>query len=153
MINIQKFRHVAIIVEDLDRMVEFYTRVLGLELKRNFDIESEEFRKGIGIKDAKARGAHLMVPDSNVEIELFQFIDDLRVKEKTSVANMIGYRHMAFIVDDLDKTVEILKGNGVEFFSEPITVNEPESVRGFRFVYFRDPEGNIIELNTLPEKA
>ncbi len=153
MINIQRFRHVAIIVEDLDRMVEFYTRVLGLELKRDFEIESEEFRKGIGIKDAKARGAHLMVPDSNVEIELFQFIDNQSVREKTSIANMIGYRHMAFIVDDLDKTVEILKGNGVEFFSEPITVNEPESVRGFRFVYFRDPEGNIIELNKLPEKA
>ncbi len=153
MINIQRFRHVAIVVEDLDRMVEFYTGVLGLKLKRNFDIESEEFRKGIGIKDAKARGAHLMVPDSNVEIELFQFIDNQCEKGKTSVANMIGYRHMAFIVDDLEKAVEILKENGVEFFSEPITVNEPESVRGFRFVYFRDPEGNIIELNKLPEKA
>jgi len=153
MINIQRFRHVAIIVEDLDRMVEFYTKVLGLKLKRDFGIESEEFRKGIGIKDAKAKGAHLMVPDSNVEIELFQFIDNHSVEEKTSIANMIGYRHMAFIVDDLDKSFEILKGNGVEFFSDPITVNEPESVRGFRFVYFRDPEGNIIELNKLPEKA
>ncbi len=153
MINIQRFRHVAIIVEDLDRMVEFYTGILGLELKRNFEIESEEFRTGFGIKDAKARGAHLMVPDSNVEIELFQFIDNQGAKGKTSNANMIGYRHMAFIVDDLDKSFEILKGNGVEFFSEPITVNEPESVRGFRFVYFRDPEGNIIELNKLPEKA
>ncbi len=153
MINIQRFRHVAIIVEDLDRMVKFYTGVLGLELKRDFEIESEEFRTGIGIKDAKARGAHLMVPDSNVEIELFQFIDHQSAKEKTSIANMIGYRHMAFIVDDLEKAVEILKGNGVELFSEPITVNEPESVRGFRFVYFRDPEGNIIELNKLPEKA
>jgi catechol 2,3-dioxygenase-like lactoylglutathione lyase family enzyme len=75
------------------------------------------------------------------------------VKEKASIANMIGYRHIAFIVDDLDKSFEILKGNGVEFFSEPITVSEPESVKGFRFVYFRDPEGNIIELNKLPEKA
>ncbi len=153
MINIQRFRHVALVVRDLDRMVEFYTRLLGLKLKRTFEIESEEFRKGIGVKNAKAKGAHLMVPDSNVEIELFQFIDNLRVKEKTSVANMIGYRHMAFIVDDLDKTVETLKGKGVELFSDPITVNEPESVRGFRFVYFRDPEGNIIELNKLPEKA
>ena len=153
MINIQRFRHVAIIVEDLDRMVEFYTRVLGLELKRQFEIESEEFREGIGIEDAKARGAHLMVPDSNIEIELFQFIHSQGVKEKASIANMIGYRHIAFIVDDLDKSFEILKGNGVEFFSDPITVNEPESVRGFRFVYFRDPEGNIIELNKLPEKA
>jgi len=153
MIKIQRFRHVAIVVEDLDRMVEFYTGVLGLKLKRNFEIESEEFRTGIGIKDAKARGAHLMVPDSNVEIELFQFTNSQSVKERTSIANMIGYRHMAFIVDDLEKAVEILKGNGVEFFSEPITVNEPESVRGFRFVYFRDPEGNIIELNKLPEKA
>ena len=153
MINIRRFRHVAIIVEDLDRMVEFYTGVLGLKLKRDFEIESEEFRKGIGIRDAKARGAHLMVPDSNVEIELFQFIEKQSVKGKTSIANMIGYRHIAFIVDDLEKAVEILKRNGVEFFSEPITVNEPESVRGFRFVYFRDPEGNIIELNKLPEKA
>ena len=151
MINIQRFRHVALVVRDLDRMVEFYTTVLGLKLKRTFEIESEEFRKGIGIKDAKAKGAHLMVPDSNVEIELFQF--NQSVNEETSVANMTGYRHIAFIVDDLKHSFEILEENGIKFFSEPITVTEPESVKGFQFVYFRDPEGNIIELNKLPEKA
>lgn len=151
MINIQRFRHVALVVRDLDRMVEFYTRLLGLKLKRTFEIESEEFRKGIGVEDAKAKGAHLMVPDSNVEIELIQF--DQSENEETSVANMTGYRHIAFIVDDLEKSFETLKENGIEFVSEPITVTEPESVRGFQFVYFRDPEGNIVELNKLPEEA
>ncbi len=151
MINIQRFRHVALVVRDLDRMVEFYTRLLGLKLKRTFEIESEEFRKGIGVEDAKAKGVHLMVPDSNVEIELIQF--DQSENEETSVANMTGYRHIAFIVDDLEKSFETLKENGIEFVSEPITVTEPESVRGFQFVYFRDPEGNIVELNKLPEEA
>jgi len=132
-------------------MVEFYTRLLGLKLKRTFEIESEEFRKGIGVEDAKAKGVHLMVPDSNVEIELIQF--DQSENEETSVANMTGYRHIAFIVDDLEKSFETLKENGIEFVSEPITVTEPESVRGFQFVYFRDPEGNIVELNKLPEEA
>lgn len=151
MINIKKFRHVAIVTNNYNKLVDFYTTVLGLKFIREFAIESEDFRNGIGIPNAKAKGTHLHTPDGSFEFEIFEFSHPkTENNDSVSIANKIGYRHIAFIVDNLEDAVYKLKKLNIEFFSEPITVKEPENVAGFRFVYFKDPDGNIIELNQLP---
>lgn len=152
MIKVNKFRHIAIIVNDFDKMIDFYSKILGFEVLRIFEIETEDFRKGVGISDAKAKVAHLSIPGNGVEIEMFEYSQKRERMEDLSIANAPGFRHMAFFVDNLEEAYESLKENGIEFYSEPILVKEPESVAGFRFVYFKDPEGNIIELNQLPKK-
>ena len=45
--------------------------------------------------------------------------------------------------DDLDKDYQRLKEAGVKFLSEPQFIKE----WGMRFTCFRDPEGNLFELN------
>lgn len=45
--------------------------------------------------------------------------------------------------DDLDKDYMRLKELGVEFLGEPQTIED----WGMRCTYFRDPEGNLFELN------
>lgn len=45
--------------------------------------------------------------------------------------------------DDLDKDYRELKAAGVEFLGEPQYIAE----WGMRCTYFRDPEGNLFELN------
>lgn len=45
--------------------------------------------------------------------------------------------------DDLDGDYQRLKSAGVEFMSEP----RPMEGWGMRCTYFRDPEGNLFELN------
>ncbi|MBI5399305.1 VOC family protein [Candidatus Saganbacteria bacterium] len=151
MLKIKKFRHAAIVVNDLETMLEFYVETLGFVLKRKFEIESDDFRKGVGMPDAKAKVAHLSLPDSDIEIEIFEYKDKLQASEKINRPNYPGYRHIAFIVKDLDESYRELKEKGLRFYSEPITIKEPEMIAGFRFVYFNDPEGNIIELNQLPD--
>ncbi len=133
-------------------MVNFYTQTLGFLLKRRFAIGNEDFRKGIGVPDAEATGAHLMVPHSDVEIELFQFRETKTVL-CPSPANTQGYRHVALVVDNLKESWRELREKGISFLSEPITVKDPKEVAGFQFIYFLDPEGNIIELNELPIEA
>jgi glyoxylase I family protein len=152
LLQIKKFRHVAIVVRDLDRMVNFYTQTLGFRLKRRFAIGNEDFQRGIGVLDAEATGAHLLVPNSDVEIELFQFREAEDVPSG-SPANTQGDRHVALVVENLQETWRELEETGISFLSNPITVKEPKEVAGFQFVYFRDPEGNIIELNELPSGA
>lgn len=132
-------------------MINFYTKILGFETKRKFEIESEEFRVGVNIPGAKAKGAHLQHSNLEMEIELFEFIEGASDDVILSQANIHGYRHIAFVVEDLNRSYKELKENGIEFFSEPITIKKPANVAGFQFVYFKDPEGNIIELNKLPE--
>lgn len=46
--------------------------------------------------------------------------------------------------DNVDEDYNRLKEAGVEFISEPQTIED----WGMRCVYFRDPEGNLIELSS-----
>ena len=57
----------------------------------------------------------------------------------------LGIARIALRTDDLDSDVTFLKSQGVEFLSEPATVQldgQPET----RFVCFKDPDGTILEL-------
>ncbi|MFX1255227.1 MAG: VOC family protein [Promethearchaeota archaeon] len=51
---------------------------------------------------------------------------------------------LIFYVENLEKTVNELRNNGIEFVNEPH--DRPDW--GIRVVHFRDPEGNLIEINT-----
>jgi glyoxylase I family protein len=52
-----------------------------------------------------------------------------------------GVRHIAFKVDDFDKTYEELRAAGVKFAEKPV-VHLP----GMRLFFFQDPEGNFLHL-------
>jgi glyoxylase I family protein len=154
MINIQRFRHIALVVHDLEKMIDFYCQTLGFELKRRFEVKNEDFRRGIGIAKAEAKAAHLTFPNSDVEMELFQFgMPQPEAPFMAPSATQLGYRHVALVVSDLQGAYAELIDKGIKFLSEPITMRDPKEVAGFQFVYFRDPEGNIVELNELPEWA
>jgi glyoxylase I family protein len=152
--HIKRFRHVAVVANDLSKLVDFYTQILGFEVKRRYEIKSADFQNGVGVPGAEAMGVHMTIPNSNVELEMFQFTAPLmNVSGPPQPANQPGYRHMALIVDNLQDAYSELKSNGITFLSEPIIFKEPKEVAGFQFVYFRDPEGNIVELNQLPDWA
>ncbi len=55
-----------------------------------------------------------------------------------------GLMHLAFEVDDVDATYADLKAKGVEFFIEPKDVGD------IRLAFFRDPDGNELELFRSP---
>lgn len=148
--KIKKFRHVAIIVNNIEKMIEFYVGTLGFVLKRKFEIASDEFRKGVGIAESCAKVAHLTLPNSDIEIEIFEYEKKPEAIEGVKKANTLGYRHIALIVEDIEESYKLLKQKGLCFYSEPICIKEPKEVAGFKFAYFNDPEGNIIELNQLP---
>jgi glyoxylase I family protein len=148
--KINKLRHYAIVANNLNHMIDFYIQVLDFKIKKRFSISSAEFQKGIGIPNAEANGAHLVIPNSEVELELIEFKGNTAKNIVALPANTPGIRHIAFLINDLNDCYNQLKLKGIEFLSEPVTVKEPKELAGIKFVYFRDPEGNIIELSELP---
>ena len=61
--------------------------------------------------------------------------------------NHIGIPRIAILTLNIDADVNLLKAQGVEFYSEPF---RPEGAFGFlRFVCFEDPDGTVIELAQL----
>lgn len=145
MINVKRFRHIGLVVNNFEKMLDFYSNTLGFKILKRFEIESKDFRKGVGLENAKAKVAHLQVSE-DVELEMFEYNETLSCSNK-DIANTEGFRHIALFVENLEDSYIYLKNKNIEFVSEPITINEPITVAGFKFVYFKDPEGNIIELN------
>jgi glyoxylase I family protein len=151
--NIKKFRHIAIIVQSMEAMLPFYRDILGFRIKKDFNISNPEFQKGIGLPDASARCVHLALPESTVELELFEFDPPNNRNDDYHVINDSGFRHIALVVQNLDEAVAELKQKGVVFYSTPVRFEAPKEIKGFCFVYLKDPDGNFIELNELPEGA
>ena len=55
-----------------------------------------------------------------------------------------GYAHVAFVVDDLEGTVEGLKGEGVNVTLQPKTLTADGN--DYRIAFIEDPDGYKIEL-------
>jgi glyoxylase I family protein len=144
---------VAVVVDDLEKMIEFYTLLLDFKVNKRYVISGEAFQKGIGIANAKAKGAHLGIPSSEVELELLQFSGKAQGKKAFLLPDVKGFRHIAFAVNDLEECYNQLKTKGANFISKPVTIKSPKELAGIQFVYLKDPEGNIIELSRLPSNT
>jgi catechol 2,3-dioxygenase-like lactoylglutathione lyase family enzyme len=142
--------HVNLVVSELSRMLAFYRDVLGMTVTKQVTISGDWIGKTVGLSDVAAEVVYLDLP-SGPRIELIRYLspDALKI-EGVDRPNAIGLRHLAFRVDNVDAAVKRLRDAGVELFSDVQTVPDSQvtyagGIRK-RLVYFRDPEGNILEL-------
>ncbi|MGJ5630643.1 SMU1112c/YaeR family gloxylase I-like metalloprotein [Nostoc sp. CALU 1950] len=118
--------HVAIICSDYERSKKFYVETLG------FSIIEETFRA-----ERNSYKLDLRVGESD-QIELFSFPNP---PQRFSSPEACGLRHLAFKVDDLEKTVDYLKSQGVE--TENIRIDE---ITSKKFTFFKDPDNLPLEI-------
>ena len=116
-VNIAGVQHISVNVSDAEEIGRFYIEVLGLER--------------LPRPDFGFPGMWLRVPDGR-EIHLQQV-------EEHKAPRM---QHFAFEVPDLDDAREELVGQDIKV-SEPFAIPE----RGGRQCFFKDPAGNLLELN------
>jgi lactoylglutathione lyase len=114
-------------ITDPKKSRTFY-EALGLEFRRDMDI----VREG----QTEATNYFFGVPGQDEELEL-TYNHDGRTYELGT-----GYGHVALAVDDLDATLEQLRGQGIEPEREPYRVREG----GSRLCFVNDPDGYRIEL-------
>jgi predicted enzyme related to lactoylglutathione lyase len=63
------------------------------------------------------------------------------------MANCVGITHIAFEVHDVDQTLDEAIKNGGQMLGQ-VTEKTVDGVGELKFVYFRDPEGNIVEIQS-----
>lgn len=121
---IQSISHIALRVRDVEKTLNFYTRVLGL--KEAFRLQIEKDTEIVYIKVAK-----------NSFIEVFPAKNVDRKEEHT---NKQGFIHLCLAVDNMEKTLKELKDKGID-------VGEPKKGVDNNYQYWiKDPDGNPIEL-------
>ena len=77
-------------------------------------------------------------------IDLIRWTDPYDGSAPYELINHLGLSHISLKTTNLDADVTTLQAQGVEFFSDPVTINRP--VPNSRLVCFKDPDGTLIEL-------
>ncbi len=142
-----RFAHTNIVSTNWKELVEFYVKTFECEIVPPIRNQSGEFlEKGTGLKNAKIQGAHLLLPgygESGPTLEIFQY--ETIENQEYITANKRGFGHIAFEVESVEKILETVLENGGNRLGE-ISKRKIEGAGEITFVYVRDPEGNIIEL-------
>jgi len=121
-----KFTYVGIRVTNLQRSIDFYTKVLGMKITGRGKVEQTK-GETVGLESEKGG-----------------FILELNYYEEKSLYNTKyivgeGLDHLAFKVDDLDKALKEAESAGYPAILEM-------KADGGRWVYIEDPDGIWIEL-------
>lgn len=135
-----KLDNVGIVVEDLDRTIDFF-RLLGLELEGRGMVEGEWAGRVTGLGDQRVEIAMMRTPDGHGRLELSRFIEPAVIADlRTAPVNSLGYLRAMFKVEDIDQTVARLTEAGARLISEEIVRYEDS----YRLCYIRGPEGILI---------
>ncbi len=142
-----KIDHVNIVVSDLEKSCTFFES-LGFERGLSSELSGKQLETITGLPGFRAEFVTVSLPGDSVNIELIQYYTPEGSRDELlSKPNQIGFRHMAFAVDDIEGLVENLKSQGVEFQSD-IQVWEKT---GKKLVYFYGPDGILLEFAEYPK--
>jgi catechol 2,3-dioxygenase-like lactoylglutathione lyase family enzyme len=130
MIEVTGFDHIVLRSPDVERLVSFYIDVIGLPAER-----LDEFRAG-----------RVPFPSLRVTPDTLIDIFPARTPSDPSAANL---EHFCLVIADLEVAKASLLAAGLE-------IETPDGLlfgaRGHaRSLYFRDPDGNRVELRAYPE--
>lgn len=134
--------HINIVVRDLETARAFFD-LFGFKVRDEAALSGEWISRVVGLESVEARYLQLESDRSPTMIELITY-DHPPSPLSTDAyrANEIGYRHIAFEVEDIEAEVTRLKCAGMVFLS-PIHTYERT---GKRIIYGRGPEGILVEL-------
>jgi catechol 2,3-dioxygenase-like lactoylglutathione lyase family enzyme len=146
---LERIDHVNLVVGDMRAMIDFYCGVLGMRLAREVQISGPWIDDVTGLTDVTADVAFLEASSGpSIELLYYHRPEGSRAPGQ-GVPNTLGLRHIAFRVLDIDRLAAAIRAAGVPLVSEVHRV--PTAQVAFahaqkRLVYFRDPEGNLLEL-------
>jgi len=136
--------HVALVTPDIDRLVGFYTKLLGVAPHRRIDNirNSPKLDDIANIDSLKLRAAWFKT--GNMVVEIWQFDNPpTRVPESPLPYTQIGYTKISFEVSNLRRNYQRLRTAGLTFLSPPVSTA----------VFLRDPDGNLLSLAEFPATA
>ncbi len=122
---IKRIDHVEITTGNLEETISFYTNILGFKIKERNRMDRPPLEEI----------DYLTLGDTMIEV--------LAVKDPAPLTTepwQVGYRMMALEVDDMEKTLEYLKSQGVEITRGPVTIGKSKRAE------IKDPNGISIEL-------
>lgn len=141
-----RFGQVNLVARNWRRLAGFYQEVFGcVPIPPERDLGAEALESGTGITGARLKGIHLRLPGFGPDgptLEIFTYgLNDVLAP---GMPNRTGFGHIAFQVSDIVAAKQrVLAAGGVEHGA---VVTTRAGNREVSWIYMRDPEGNLIEM-------
>jgi predicted enzyme related to lactoylglutathione lyase len=144
-----RYIHTNIIAKDSDKLIGFYKQVFDCRsIGESRNLRGAWLDLLTGISETHIVGEHLCLPgyeETHPTLEIFSY--ESMSGEMKHPINSYGFAHIAFEVDDVENTLEKVLACGGCMVGELVHADY-EDGRKATFVYTRDPEGNIVELQS-----
>ncbi len=144
-----KYVHTNIIAKDWKSLARFYIDVFECNEKppeRN--LKGDWLDSATGLENASLKGIHLILPGYGNDGPTLEIFSYEAMKERgMGDANSLGFSHIAFLVDDVELTFQKALAHGGQELGK-VTQETIDGVGNLTLVYFRDPEGNIVEIQS-----
>lgn len=142
-----KYVHTNIITNNWKKLADFYIKVFKCKIAPPIRNQKGKWlEKGTGVKNAHLEGVHLRLPGygkSGPTLEIYQYYKIKKLKPVKP--NQRGFGHLAFEVKNVKAILKKIEKYGGKRNGE-IVRREVKGVGIITFVYVRDPDGNLIEL-------
>ncbi|MEM5446776.1 VOC family protein [Paraburkholderia guartelaensis] len=140
---VKNVNHTSFTVTDLDRVLGFLCKGLGLRLIDKSSRDPETMEKIVGVKEVDVLIAYVQAPSHR--IELIKYLGPLDARIEIVRPCDTGFCHLAFDVHDIDATLKVAAEYQFAPVNEPIPVLAGPNVGSF-CAYLRDPEGITFEV-------
>ena len=150
--GVSRIESVGFTVSDMNKAVEFYTRVLTFEKVSETEIYGTEFEHLTGVFGARAKVVRLKLGGETIELTEY-LTPQGRPIPVDSRSNDRWFQHLAIIVSDMDKAYAGLRANNVRHASTgpqtlPAYITAAAGIKAF---YFKDPDNHALEILQFPE--
>jgi catechol 2,3-dioxygenase-like lactoylglutathione lyase family enzyme len=143
---------VGVTVSDMDRSVDFYSRVLTFEKVADREVTGETYERLFGVFGLRLRAVRMRLGDEYLELLQFRTPHG-RPIPVDSHSNDLWFQHVAIIVSDMNAAYARLRAFKVEYASTgPQRLPDwNPNAGGIEAFYFRDPDGHNLEVLAFPQ--
>ena len=143
---------VGMTVYDMDRSIEFYSKILSFEKVSDIEVTGENYERLQGIFGVRMRVVQMRLGDELIELTEY-LAPRGRPVPIDSRSNDRWFQHVAIITSDMDKAYAWLRQNKVEHASTgPQRLPDwNKNAAGIKAFYFKDPDSHALEILQFPE--
>ena len=124
------FVHTSIRTSNIDRSIDFYTRIMGLKLLNRHEIPQNNAEIAF-LQDPEGKGARLELTFYHKQKKFIQVDYEDRI-----------FDHIAFEVKNMEKTIDTMRKEKITITDEPFKLGPT----GPLIAFIEDPDGTLIEL-------
>jgi len=149
---VERVGAVGMTVSDMDRSIEFYSKVLSFEKVSDIEVAGQDYEHLEGVFGLRMRVVRMRLGDEFIELTEY-LAPKGRPFPVDSRSNDRWFQHIAIITGDMDKDYAWLRQNKVEHASTgpqrlPDWNKDAAAIKAF---YFRDPDRHYLEILQFPE--